>query len=80
MKRVDHLWIQLLLVQKYQIQKYQQWTLHHVKENREKSTYQRTRIQTQTCHTFCGGDNLATYIEESVSSGELKDVELSFYG
>ena len=51
MKRVDRLWIRLLLVQKCQIQKHQQRTLQNIKEKHEKSTYQRTRIQTQICQT-----------------------------
>ena len=46
LKRVDHLWIRLLLVQKFKTQKHQQWTIQHVKKNSEKSTYQRTPIHT----------------------------------
>ena len=47
LKRVYHLWIQLLLVKKYQAQKHQQWNLQHVKKNHENSKYQRTLIGTQ---------------------------------
>ena len=51
LKRFDHLWIQLLLVQKHQTQKHQQQNLQHVKKKHEKNKYQRTPIQTQVRQT-----------------------------
>ena len=47
LKGVDQLWAQLLLVKKFQTQKHQERTLHHIYGNRKNSTYQSTRSQTQ---------------------------------
>ena len=44
----DHFWIQILLVQKRQMQKQQQLTIQHVNKN---CMYQRNSIQTQICQT-----------------------------
>ena len=51
LKRVDHLWNQLPLVQKRQTQKHQKWKIQHVKLNHGNIAYQRTQSQTQIRQT-----------------------------
>ena len=46
LKGVNHLWTQLLLVQKCHNPKHWKRTLQHVKENCENSTYHKTQSQT----------------------------------